>query len=160
VRRRQLLGVVHILLTGARRDQVINKPTSHSKYIGAVSAAHGPLFASAPVAQTDAAGFSGRVFGEVWSDGTVRVSTTSSGLLRPALIALQHNPVVRPASPALSAAPLMGARADVSSSSSGTATYLGRAIVELFPTGAVVSVSGTDSAQVMAGLVRRLQQLA
>jgi hypothetical protein len=135
-------------------------PSRHSQYLGAASPAHQPLFSETSVAHPDTPGFSGRVFGEVWSDGTVRVGTTSPALLRPALIALQHDPVVRSAPSALSAAPTMGMRGDVSSTSGGTATYLGRAIVEFWPTGAVVTLSGANGAQVMTGLVQRLQQLA
>jgi hypothetical protein len=129
-------------------------PTGRSAAAGPATAAQRALAGSDPVLAHQGTSFSGRVFADVWSDGEVRIGTTDSNQLLPALIALQH------ATPqAQTAAHEAIAVAESPATGSHEAAYLGRAIVELWASGAVVHTSGNQQSAVLSAFREQLTSI-
>jgi hypothetical protein len=129
-------------------------PTGRSAAAGPATAAQRALAGSDPVLAHQGTSFAGRVFADVWSDGEVRIGTTDSTQLLPALIALQHA-----APQAQVAAHPAIAVAEPPATGSHDAAYLGRAIVELWASGAVVHTSGSEQAAILRAFREQLTNI-
>jgi len=129
-------------------------PTGRSAAAGPATAAQRALAGSEPVLAHHGTSFAGRVFADVWSDGEVRIGATDSTQLLPALIALQH--AARQGQ--VGAHPAI-AVADSPVTGTHEAAYLGRAIVELWASGAVVHTSGTEQAAVLNAFQDQLSSI-
>lgn len=128
------------------------RPNSGATMLASATMSEQPLWANRPVLPASHGEFAGRVFAEVWADGTTRVVTTDRSLIRLAGSALQN------ASPIL-ANQAVGPTSPVTGRH-GSTDFLGRVIIEVWSGGAAVAFMGSDEHATRQHAIKRLQELS
>jgi hypothetical protein len=130
---------------------VSTSPESGVAELGSAPATERALWANGPVLKSGQGNFSGRVFVEVWADGTIQVVTSDRSLITGALRALQSTVPTHGAQVSLPASPVTDRRRQ---------GFLGRVVIDIWSAGAVVDSTGPDDVAAKDAAIRRLQQLA